>query len=580
MTNFRPTAPCNSLRAFSVPNGFGRIWIGGKLRVWGLPKGMIVGFVVMLTLLVGVPDTWSQVQKRAVIRGRVLDSAGRPVPGASVRLEGRDGVARLETTSDLNGEFGFSGLAIGAFSLVAEKATHQSAVLVVVVSESGDPRQLNLILNSSGPPPTPSNSSAKPAVSAMEFADNPSFIVAGVTDWTAAGGHGSDANLRASEALNRETLTLGKNDASQSGKNSTKNLGNDREASLRAALAGAPVSFEANHRLGEFYLRNDKYDDAVLFLQTAFKIDPGNAENEVDLAQACEEVGDLAQARKHVEHLLETSGDATVHRLAGEIAERTGDPLAAVHEYERAVRIDPSEQNYFEWGSELLIHRAVWQAKEVFEQGVKIYPNSVRLLTSLGAALFAGALYDEAARRLCEASDLDPENAEPYVFMGKVEIAAPNPLPCVAVKLARFVQMKPENARAQYYLAMALWKQSSADEEAARQVESMLLKAVALDPKFSDPYTQLGILSYSHGDFVKAADFYARAIDIDPRSSEAHYRLGMACDRLGERDKAKQEFQLHEDIEKQRAAEVDRERREVKQFVVEVPDKPIHPAVQ
>src|SRR5208337_1352309 len=114
MTSFRPTAPCNSLRAFSVPNGFGRIWIGGKLRLWTLPKGMIVGIVVMLTLLVGVPDTWSQMQNGALIRGRVLDSAGKPVPGASIRLERRDGVARLETTSDLNGDFEFSGLTIGA----------------------------------------------------------------------------------------------------------------------------------------------------------------------------------------------------------------------------------------------------------------------------------------------------------------------------------------------------------------------------------------------------------------------------------------------------------------------------------
>ncbi len=42
----------------------------------------------------------------------------------------------------------------------------------------------------------------------MEFADQPNFTVAGVTDWTAVGGHGSDASLRTSEALARETLTL------------------------------------------------------------------------------------------------------------------------------------------------------------------------------------------------------------------------------------------------------------------------------------------------------------------------------------------------------------------------------------
>jgi tetratricopeptide (TPR) repeat protein len=409
----------------------------------------------------------------------------------------------------------------------------------------------------------------------MEFADSPNFTVAGVTDWTAAGGHGSDANLRTSEALNRETLTLKESDAAHSGKNATKDVNKVQEAELRAALASAPASFGANHRLGEFYLHEGRYDDSALFLQKAFQIDPTNAENEVELAQACEELGDLSQAREHVQRLLETGGNAPEHRLAGEIDEKSGDPLAAVHEFERAVTMDPSEQNYFEWGSELLIHRAVWQAKEVFERGVKVYPSSARLLTALGAALFAGALYDESALRLCEASDLIPDDPEPYLFMGKVELAAPNPIACVEEKLARFAERQPDNSRANYYLAMAIWKQSGqeTDKETGRKIESMLTKSVMIDPKFSEAYVQLGNLKSQHKDFVEAAELYAKAIQADPQSSEAHYRLGLAYDRLGERAKAQREFQLHEDIEKKRADATDHERREVKQFIVEVPDK-------
>ena len=64
----------------------------------------------------------------------------------------------------------------------------------------------------------------------------------------------------------------------------------------------------------------------------------------------------------------------------------------------------------------------------MFTVGAKAYPKSARMLTALGAALFAGAFYDEAALRLCDASDLNPANPEPYMFMGKIEMAAPNPL--------------------------------------------------------------------------------------------------------------------------------------------------------
>jgi len=263
------------------------------------------------------------------------------------------------------------------------------------------------------------------------------------------------------------------------------------------------------------------------------------------------------------------------HRLAGELNESLGDPLTAVHEFERAVQEEPSEQNYFEWGSELLLHRAVWQAKDVFSAGAKAYPNSVRMLTALGATLFAAALYDEAAHRLCAASDLNPADPEPYLFMGKIELAAPNPLPCVEEKLARFAEREPGNALANYYYAMTYWKQhgQATDPKTLDHVGGLLTKAVTIDPKCGSAYLQLGILEASQHNFEKSIGYYSKAIEADPQMSEAHYRLGVAYDRIGERSKAAEEFKMHDEIEKQRAASVERQRREVKQFLVVVDKK-------
>ncbi len=271
--------------------------------------------------------------------------------------------------------------------------------------------------------------------------------------------------------------------------------------------------------------------------------------------------------------------ERTLHRLAGSIDEKLGDPLTAVHEYEQAVRIDPSEQNYFEWGSELLYHRAVWQAQAVFEQGVKAYPKSARMLTALGAALFAGALYDEAAHRLCEASDLNPADPEPYMFMGKIEIAAPSPLACVSQKLERFVRLQPDNALANYFYAMALWKENGrlTDQQTLNQIETMLTKAITIDPKCADAYLQLGNLAASRHEYQKAISFYSKAIEVNPQLSDAHYRLGIAYERIGEKDKAKLEFQKHDEIEKQTAAEIQRQRKDVKQFVIALPANPPSP---
>jgi Flp pilus assembly protein TadD len=305
-------------------------------------------------------------------------------------------------------------------------------------------------------------------------------------------------------------------------------------------------------------------------LEAAYRIDPANNENERDLAMAYENSGDLKQAREHIANLLQRQNDADLHRMAGELDEKLGNALAAVQEYQQAASLDPSEQNYFAWGSELLLHRAVWQAAEVFRNGIKAHPQSARLHTALGTALFAGALYDEAARTLCDASDLDPKNPEPYIFMGKVEIAAPTPLPCIEPKLARFVQQNPDSSAANYLYAMAIGKrqQLSASKADSPQIEALLTRAVSLDAKCSDGYLQLGILAASQHNYEKAILLYTKAIDADPQLGEAHYRLGVAYDRLGERDKAAQEYQLHDEIEKRQAAAIEQERRDVKQFVV------------
>ncbi|HTF66138.1 MAG TPA: tetratricopeptide repeat protein, partial [Edaphobacter sp.] len=177
--------------------------------------------------------------------------------------------------------------------------------------------------------------------------------------------------------------------------------------------------------------------------------------------------------------------------------------------------------------------------------------------------------------------DLDPANPEPYIFMGKIEMAAPTPLPCVEAKLARFVQERPDSSLANYLYAMTLWKQQehATNKPDSQQVESLLTKAVSLDSKSFDGYLQLGILAASQRDYEKAIQLYTKAIDVNPQLGEAHYRLGVAYDRLGKRERAQQEFQLHDEIEKRQAAAVERERKEVKQFVV-VQGQPAHSVAQ
>jgi Flp pilus assembly protein TadD len=117
---------------------------------------------------------------------------------------------------------------------------------------------------------------------------------------------------------------------------------------------------------------------------------------------------------------------------------------------------------------------------------------------------------------------------------------------------------------------MALWKRQQAPAKKAdlQEVQALLTKAVSLDAKCSDGYLQLGVIAASEHDYEKAIQLYSKAVDADPQSGDAHYRLAVAYDRLNEREKAQQEFQLHDEIQKRQAAAIEQERRDVKQFVI------------
>jgi tetratricopeptide (TPR) repeat protein len=453
------------------------------------------------------------------VEGAVRNSAGEPVAGASVLLEekGRPGPVKTKTNAD--GTFVLSADHAGAYSVRAEKAGLRSGALESLVFSAGETKHVNLVLQTLGTTHLAPSPEAKSS-GAMEFKDEPTFTVAGVTDWSNAGLHGSDTSSRTSEALTRETLAL-------------------KSGELDKTSFGAP-------------------------------------HNAYDVALAYRAKGDFTRAREEVRKKLASTDNAEGHRLLGDLDERLGDPLGAVREYQQAAQMDPSEQNYFEWGTELLLHKAAVPAVEVFTKGSRMHRNSARMLAGLGAALYASGSYDEAARRICEASDLNPADPAPYLFLGKMEKATSAPLPCSEQKLARFVSDQPQNALANYYYALALWKKARGSENpaGAQESETLLQKAVARDPKLAEAYVQLGILYSARGSFEQALQSYRKAIEVRPDLGEAHYRLSLAYKRTGEESKAHQELKAYEQIEKTEAAAVERQRRELRQFLIVLKDQP------
>jgi Flp pilus assembly protein TadD len=476
--------------------------------------------------------------KPIIVNGVVHNAGGEPIPAADIYLDDEKNTAQAHTVSDEDGTFRLTVDHGGTYTVRAQKSgwtgdqsdpielprdANKRIELVMENSRNQSTNSEDTTSGATGKTATAVNSSnPKSGTNGIEFSDEPSFTVAGITDRSNLGLHGSDTTVRTGDALARETARL---------------KGEDAEKMTHADAAATR-----------------KYQSAI----------------------ALESKGDFSGARDVTQKALATGDDAEGHHLLGDLDERLNDPLGAVREYERAARMYPSEQNYFDWGAELLLHKAAQPAVEVFTKGVSMHPQSARLLAGLGAAQYAVRSYEDAARSLCKASDLKPGEAAPYLFLGQMEKTVNAPLPCAEEKLAQFAEQQPANAAANYYYATSLIKREKDARagEDLRAAQTLLEKSVRLDPKYGAAYVALGSLAVQRGDFAQAIKNYQQAIAVSPQLSEAHYRLSLAYKRAGDDAAAKREMDTYQSAEKAESAQAEEQARDLKQFLVILKSQP------
>jgi tetratricopeptide (TPR) repeat protein len=350
------------------------------------------------------------------------------------------------------------------------------------------------------------------------------------------------------------------------------------EAEFKKAIQIEPNSYETNHDLGEFYANGGKVSAAIPYLKKAQMIAPSSV-NGYDLALAYEQTNDLSLAWQQIHELLAQQDTAELHNLLGEVEERAHNFVPAAKEFQRAAEMEPSEANIFDWGSELLIHRTLEPAAEVFSRGLGRYPDSPRLAVGLGLALFQRGSYDEAVKAFLRATDLTPADSRAYYFLSRAYDSSPNQAEAVIEHFRRFAELQPDNARALFYYAMAIWKgkETQISDADLEQIGGLLARALGHDPSLTEAHLQLGNLYSRERKYAEAVPEYERAIKIDPNLADAHYRLGQAYTHLGDKDRAQREFQIHQQLYQRNLAEDDKRQEEILQFVYSVKGTPATP---
>jgi len=404
-----------------------------------------------IALALAAVALFAQDEGPAVLQGVVRNSQGQPVSAVALQLTTGD--KTLTAVTDSKGTYTFRALHVGTYTLRSGDAEVGPFTIA-----QGEARNIDLTIGSSANP---------------QFFDQPTFIVAGVTDPSARGGHGSDPVYRSAQSLTKETAALRTN---------------------------ASVPSNAHHALA------DK-------------------------------------------------------------DEKEGNSLDAVREYQRAAELESSETNLFDWAVELLNHRAADQSAEIFAKANRLYPRSTRVLLGLAVALYSRGSNDQARQRFFEAADLNPNDPIPYLFLGKLPEGVITESAGYQERMARFARLQPENPQANYYYAACLWKHRQGDAAITARVQSLLEKAVHLDPHFGAAFLLLGTVLAEQSKLPEAISAYRNAIAAGPPTADAHYRLAQAWRRTGETAKAREEIEIYRRLSQQSAQTSEHERSDIQEFV-------------
>jgi len=396
----------------------------------------------------------------AAIAGTVCDSQNHPIADAAVSLESNDHVHKFATRSDSQGHYRFEAVPSGTYTLHASRSgyrdTSSGPVVIRTETKSID---LHLPLENVAGNGTDNTSS-------VEFSNETQFSVAGVTDPSNLGGHGSDVALRTKESLAKDTASL-----------------KSSEANPPKTKPQPPDAADSHERLAEIAETEGRPLDAVHEYQRAAELQPTES------------------------HMFAWGADLLLHRAFEPAIEAF---TSGHHLYPESVRM-------------LLGLSAATYDQGALDQGKKFLLEACDLNPSDPAPyLFLGKLQETEkieipawTKRFQRFAGLHPENASAHYYyavaLDKHDPAGEKNFALIESELKTAVQLDPQFGDA--YTQLGILYSQRGDIPAAI---SAFQKSIAITPLADEAHYRLAQIYSRQGQ----ADQAAREIELFRQASE------------------------------------------------------------
>jgi tetratricopeptide (TPR) repeat protein len=235
------------------------------------------------------------------------------------------------------------------------------------------------------------------------------------------------------------------------------------ESLWNRAISCAPNNYPARYNLGNYFVKQDRLDEAIGQFQKALEIQPASYDARYNLANALFRQGKLEDAIAQYRKILALAPDsAQVLNNLGNALAMKGEYADAVAQYERALKIQPGYADaHYDLGQVLLKLGKLDEAIIHYRKSLEIEPGNAEAQDGLGTALLRKGDLDGAMSCFEKAAPLSPDPAANWCKLGNHFLETEDWAVAI-VCYQRAVKINPRNPDACAGLGMACFKNGDA----------------------------------------------------------------------------------------------------------------------
>jgi tetratricopeptide (TPR) repeat protein len=322
------------------------------------------------------------------------------------------------------------------------------------------------------------------------------------------------------------------------------------ETEIQGMLEIAEKQPDLIPELAEFFLAHRDFKSAQQLFVLAKDRQPLTDRFQIDVARAQASLGQLDDAQKTIEGVLERSPksvDALI--AAGQVASQQSNWADAVEAFSRAAEMAPNRPDILYGLVSAALHAdqpglALSNAQKLHS----LMPDDLRASYLMALALFGARKKHEAKPFAQEVLKEHPDDREMNLVMADIEFNEEQDMAAARKYVAISLKENANDPGALYYLGMI--EKMEGDMNAAVQ---SLAKSVAGNPKNADAQGALGSLCLQTGDVPCSVRALEQAVALAPEEAQNHSQLALAYSRYGVPDKAKAQLEIYEQLKAKEA---------------------------